>query len=626
MCGITGIYCKRGTPDQHLVRAMTERLFHRGPIEDGYYFSPVVGLGMRRLSIVDIEGGHQPVYNEDRSIAVVLNGQIYNYVELADELQARGHRFYTRSDTEVIVHLYEELGPDCLARLNGMFAIALWDARRQTLFLARDRLGVKPLYYADEAEHFAFASELKSLLLCPFVPREIDHAAISEYLTLMYIRAPRTPFTHIAKLPPGHSLLIDENGVKRQRWWDLSQHCEPAQLTMPEAAERLGDVLSDAVRIRLRADVPVGAFLSGGIDSSAVTAFAARALTQPLNTYAVGFAGSEFDELGYARMVAEAFKTNHHQTIVTVDDALRHLPWLVWHLDEPNADSAIVPTFLVSKVSAQDLRVILSGLGGDELFGGYERYFDGFPVEHLYRRLPGSLRGTLLAPLAQRLNPRAGRVAWRNALPDAERYLAQVTVFPASMRSRLAPDGQVSLTKEFRAYPSRDVVNRLMFVDALTYLPDDILHITDRMGMAVSLEVRTPFLDYRLVELAASLPGKFKTDQLGRAWKVCLKQAMSGILPDAILARPKWGFGAPVRAWMQKGLDQTVQTLFRESAAARWELIYLPGVQDYIETPPPGEDRLRSQRLWTLLILELWARVFLEGNGQRPEFILEGDV
>lgn len=625
MCGITGIYCKRGRHDEALLRAMTERLTHRGPIEDGYHFTPEVAMGMRRLSIIDIAGGHQPVFNEDRSIAVMLNGEIYNYVELAEELEGRGHRFYTRSDTEVVAHLYEELGPECLQRFNGMFAIALWDARRRQLFLARDRLGVKPLYYADGADYFAYASELKSLLLCEFMAQDLDLDALTEYLALMYIRAPRTPFKNIAKLPPGHWMLIDAEGTHVARWWDLSQHCEPDRRTLPDAVEQVRALLDDAVRIRLRSDVPVGAFLSGGLDSSAVTAFAARRLPR-INTYAVGFGGDGFDELGYAETVARAFDTAHHPTTVTVDDAIEHLPGLVWHLDEPHADSAVVPTYLVSQVAARDLRVILSGLGGDELFGGYDRYFDGGRSEHLYRGVPRALRRALLAPLAAWLGPAMRDHVQMNDLPEVERYLRRETVFTESIRSTLLSTrngAAVTLAGEFNAYPRSDAVNRMMFVDALTYLPDDVLHITDRMSMAVSLEVRTPFLDYRLVEFAASLPGRWKVDQLRRLWKIGLKEAMRPLLPAAIITRPKCGFGAPVVAWMENGLARRVRALFRNPVTASTGLIDLPRVQAYLDHPPGGESRfMRAQRLWTLLMLELWARVFVEGRGARPDFTL----
>ncbi|MBI5032969.1 MAG: asparagine synthase (glutamine-hydrolyzing) [Chloroflexi bacterium] len=624
MCGITGLYAKRNLPDESLVKLMTERLHHRGPIEDGYYADAPISLGMRRLSIVDIEGGHQPVFNEDHRIGVMLNGQIYNYVELADELQARGHRFYTRSDTEVIAHLYEEMGPNCVTRFNGMFAIALWDVQKRQLFIARDRLGVKPLYYFENGETFAFASELKSLLLCPFVPHDLDADALEEYLTFMYIRAPRTPFKHISKLLPGHWMRIDSSGTRIQRWWDLREHCQPSDLSLPQATERLRELLSDAVRLRLRSDVPVGAFLSGGLDSSAITAFAARQLPHAVNTYAVGFAGDGFDELGYAKIVADAFKTNHHATTVTVDDALQHLPQLVWHLDEPHGDSAMIPTYLVSKVAAHDLRVILSGLGGDELFGGYMRYFDGYPIEHVYRRLPSWLRRTVLTPVAGLLGPAFGARARRNNLSDELRYLDFVTIFPESSRQRILRERHhtATLCSEFESFPNSDKLNRMMFVDALTYLPDDVLHITDRMSMAVSLEVRPPFLDYRLVEFAASLPGRFKMNPWRREWKSVLKQAMQPILPSPILTRRKWGFGAPVDAWMKKGLVQTARTVLRDSSAARIGLIDSTAVQDYLENPLPAEGWFRWQRIWTLLVLEIWTRVFVDGQAMLPSFTL----
>lgn len=628
MCGIVGIYTKRGIADAETIRAMTSVLVHRGPMDDGYLFGANVGLGMRRLSIIDIEGGHQPVYNEDRSIGVILNGEIYNYRELRIELIARGHRFYTMSDTEVIVHLYEEMGEAFLSLLNGMFAIALWDERAQRLLLARDRLGVKPLYYYEDAERLAFASELKALLQCRFVPRDIDLEAISDYLTLMYIRAPRSPFKAIRKLLPGHYLVIDASGARLVRYWDLREHCEPTSLNEPALIEHIRWLLEDSVRLRMRSDVPVGAFLSGGIDSSTVVAYASANSPQPLDTFAVGFEGADFDELGYARIVAKAFRTRHHETVVTVEDTIRHLPKLVWHLDEPNADSAIIPTYLVSKFAATKLRVVLTGLGGDELFGGYPRYFDGYPIEHAYRRIPGALRQNLLAPLARVLPSRiAGRIEW-NSLADEERYLMQVSYLLPSERQALlshAVNGEVSLREEFRAYPGIDRINRLMFVDAITYLPDDILHITDRMSMAVSLEARTPFLDYRLVEFCAGMPGSHKIHRASRGWKVILKKTMGPILPEAIVRRPKWGFGAPVVTWMNMGLLPVLKDLYRSSEAVAIGLLDRAGTQRLIESWGKALKNYRSaHKLWMLLVLEVWCRVFLGKNaGKSPCFALD---
>ncbi len=619
MCGIVGVYAKRGVVDAQTIRAMNAVLVHRGPMDEGYMFRRHVGLGMRRLSIIDVAGGHQPVYNEDRSIAVVLNGEIFNYRELGEELLKRGHRFSTASDTEVIAHLYEERGAECLSQLNGMFGIAIWDDRKQTLLVARDRLGVKPLYYYEDAGWLAFASELKALLVCDFVPRRPDRSAIADFLALRYVRAPRSPFEGVRKLLPGHYVTADASGVSQSRYWNLADHTSPLALSEADAVERLRWLLQDSVRIRLRSDVPVGAFLSGGIDSSTITAYAARQSSAPLRTFTVDFGGDSFDEVRYARLVARALGTEHHETVATVEDALQQLPRLVWHMDEPNADSAIVPTYLVSQFAATGLRVILTGSGGDEVFGGYARYFDGYPIDHLYRRIAQAPREALGRVVTRvRLPHVTRRVTWNN-LPDADRYLVQVTNFSPAERADLLgamSDSDADLKAEFAAYPGHDRVNRRLFVDACTYLPDDILHITDRMSMAVSLEAREPLLDYRLVEFCAGLPGDYKVHQERREWKVILKKAMSPLLPAEILTRIKWGFGAPIQAWMNRGLLSALRELYRASEAVRHGLLDPAGVEGQLARAGsyvPGFQM--AQKLWTLLVFEIWCRVFLTGNG-----------
>lgn len=628
MCGIAGIYAFDGHADEAVVRAMTKVLRHRGPMDEGYLYDEKVALGMRRLSIIDIEGGHQPVFNEDGTVGVVFNGEIYNYVELREELRQKGHRFVTRSDTEVLVHLYEDLGEGFLTRLNGMFAIALWDARNRTLLLARDRLGIKPMYLYQDPRRLAFASELKALLHCPFVPLEPDRDAIAEYLTLMYIRAPRTPLNAVRKVLPGTYLVVAPHGTRAAPYWDLREHCEASSMSEQQIIEQLHYLLDDAVRLRLRSDVPVGAFVSGGIDSSSLVAFAARHAGRPVETFAVGFGGDGFNELGYARIVADAFATNHHETVVTEEDALRLLPMLLWHLDEPNGDSAMLPTYLVSRFAASHVRVMLSGIGGDELLGGYPRYFDGYPVEHLYRRLPQVLRRRVLAPAARLLPPHlAQRVAW-NALGEQERYAVESSVLSTGEVAELLggdPSAKIGLLEVSDLYPADDSINRLMFADMVTYLPDDILHLTDRMSMAVSLEARTPFLDYRLVEFLMGVPSRYKVSPIRRGWKIVLKKTMAPILPREIIEREKWGFGAPVRAWMTRRLLPVVAALYLESKAAEHGILVGPAAQRLLALIGTDLRRPRSaQKLWMLLVLEVWARVFLGAGGrQAPTFTLD---
>lgn len=622
MCGIAGIYGRDGAADPKTVTAMTSVLFHRGPMDSGFLLQPNVGLGMRRLSIIDVEGGKQPIYNEDHSVGVICNGEIYNYIELRQDLLKKGHHFSTNSDTEVIVHLYEDMGEQFPTALNGMFAIALWDSIKQRLILARDRLGVKPLYYFDDGKSLAFASELKSLLQCPFVPREMDRHAIAEYLTLMYIRAPRTPFLAVKKLFPGHYLLAESSGVRLVSYWDLNEHCSPSTMTEGELVEQVRQLIRDSVRLRMRSDVPVGAFLSGGIDSSTVVACAAESSDKPLKTFAVGFGGDGFDELGYASEVARFFGTDHHETIVTVDDVIQLLPRLVWHLDEPNGDSAMLPTYLVSSLAARDLRVILTGVGGDELFGGYPRYFDGYPVEHLYRCIPKPLRRKLTTPLARLLPSHMAHRALWNSLSEEERYSAEVSfLWPADMLKQLSQGKplNITLTEEYHSYLGADSLNRLMYVDTSTYLPDDILNITDRMSMACSLEARTPFLDYRLVELCAGIPGGYKVSALHRKWKIILKKAMAPLLPSPVIFRPKWGFGAPVKSWMNQGLLPLVKGLYQQSKAVELELLDHVATQRVLEREGNRIAEPRAfQKLWMLLVLELWCRVYWGEDLRKP--------
>ncbi|WP_445678478.1 asparagine synthase (glutamine-hydrolyzing) [Radicibacter daui] len=627
MCGIAGIFGGSALERSDLVRKMVSRFRHRGPIEDGFFDTEAVTLGMARLSIVDIEGGHQPIFNEDRTIALVFNGQIYNYVELMEELKAKGHVFATRSDTEVIVHLYEEMGPDFLSRLNGMFAIALWDSRMGRLLLARDRLGIKPLYLAMAGAGWVFGSELKSLLLAPDIDRSIDRQAIADYLSLMYVRAPRTPFQGVRKVRPGHMWLIGTDGsAEERRWWDIGTALRPVPMEMDEAADRVLEVLDDAVRIRLRSDVPVGAFLSGGLDSSAVTALMSRHASSPVQTYSVGFAGDHaMDETPFARLVADKYQTRHREITVTADDALRLLPELVWHMDEPHADTSVVPNYLLSHFVASELRVVLSGVGGDELFGGYPRYFDGKPIEHLYRRLPMPLRRMVFGPLLAAASDTLGWRANTANLQQPSRFLRQASIFDTDYAARMAgAPAAPNFDEEWResAGAGLDPVNRLMQMDMRTYLSDDVLHLTDRMGMSASLEIREPFLDHRFVELAAGLPTALKLNQTSREWKLCLKTAFEDLLPKQILTRPKMGFGSPVDKWMSGRLGQLVRQLYHASPAVEYGLIDGRMVSDYLAEGASYDGIRRSMRLWTLLVLDIWARVFLVGDGERPAFTL----
>ena len=578
MCGICGEFSFQGAPaDRQRVRRMADVIFHRGPDAEGYHFAGAVGLGSRRLSIIDLAGGDMPVYNEDRSIAIVFNGEIYGYIELREELERRGHRFATRSDTETIVHAYEEFGERCVEHLTGMFAFALWDSRKGALFIARDRAGEKPLFYARVngagGDRLIFASEIKALLLDPDCPREIDDLALTQYLTALYIPYPRSIYKHIAKLPPGCWMRVTAEGVHVERYW-FPERVRPNRLSLDEAVEDLRPLLADAVRLQMRSDVPVGAFLSAGMDSTSVVAYAVKTTEGAhMKTFAVGFEGADWDEREGARQVAQIYETDHYDITLTYADVWKLLPRAVWLLDEPMGDGSTVPLLAVAGLARQHVKVVLAGAGGDELFAGYARYRAGQqpPLRRALQSLP---------PAVKHLAERAGalysagfghrvRVALRDV--DTEYYEDGMWF---SERERLALTGRNSapyrdvVAQHYARWRTTDPVNRLMFVDMNTYLSDDLLPMTDRTSMGVSLEGRLPFLDHRLIEWAMALPSDLKLRN-GTS-KYVLRRAMEGLLPAEILNRPKRGFGPPFGAWLRHGLlDFTRQLLLSPAAQAR---------------------------------------------------------
>jgi asparagine synthase (glutamine-hydrolysing) len=557
-----------------------------------------------------------PVYNEDGSVAIVFNGEIYGYVELREELERLGHRFATRSDTETIVHAYEEYGSRCPEYLNGMFAFALWDKRRQELFIARDRVGEKPLFYAEVDGRLIFASEIKALLQDPAYPREINFEALTHYLTALYIPYPHSIFRGIKKLPPGHSMRISAHGIQIEPYW-FPERIQPRPVSMDQAIEELRPLLADAVRLQMRSDVPVGAFLSAGMDSTSVVAYAGKTTQDAkLKTFAVGFEGADWDERPGARAVAEMYGTEHFDIAVSQEDVLRLLPRLVWLMDEPMGDGSTVPLHIVASLARQQVKVILCGAGGDELFAGYPRYKIGqVPLSRrALQAIPTPLKqaavgvGNLYsAGFGNRV-----RVALRNV---DRHYYEDTSWFTDAERVALTNLNGASFAEvvshHYRRLPWADPVNRLMFVDINTYMSDDLLPMTDRMTMGVSLEGRVPFLDYRLIEWALALPGDLKLHN--GSSKYVLRQAMAGLLPPEILSRPKRGFGPPFGAWLQAGLlDYSRQLLFSPQAQARG--LYNPNVVQRLLAGNPDDHRT-SQLIWMLLILELWFRIFID-NGE----------
>ena len=611
--------------DPGLLERMGAVTIHRGPDDSGAFIAPGVALGMRRLSIIDLAGGHQPIANEDETVHVVCNGEIYNFREVRERLVARGHRFRTGSDIEVIVHLYEEYGLACVDHMTGMFGFALWDAPRRRLVIGRDRLGIKPLYYTRAGDRLIFASEAKAILEVPGVSAAVDPAALEDYLAYGYTPSDRSIFAGIEKLPPGCLLVCEGGRVEVRPYWSAPGEADG---TMSEAewTRRVRDELERVVEMEMVSDVPLGAFLSGGVDSSAVVAMMARHGDRPVKTYSIGFdtgaAGSYYNELPYARQVADLFKTEHKEILVR-PDVVGLLPMLLWHLDEPVADSAFITTYLVAKFARQDVKVILSGVGGDELFGGYRRYL-GDHYAARYNRLPAWLRRGLIAPIARTLpadrhSPLTNLTRYARAFvessdrPMEERYGGYVRVFGADALDRLLRAqrrGEIdSLEAAFQASLGGDGLNRLMRVDLLTQLPNDLLALTDKMTMATSLECRVPLLNHELVELGARLPAALRIR--GRELKHILKASLKGVLPDTVIYRKKRGFGAPIGAWLKNELTPLMETILSRAAVERRGLFHWPEIEATIAAHKAGRAD-HTDHLLSLINFEVWARMYLD--------------
>ncbi len=634
MCGIAGVvYADPGHPvDLNLLRQMTHVMAHRGPDADGFHIGRGVGLGHRRLSIIDVAGGDQPIYNEDRTKAVILNGEIYNFQELREELEARSHRFLTRSDTEAIVHAYEEYGVACLERLRGMFAFALWDGSARRLLLARDRVGKKPLYYAQDGERLCFASELKALLQDPALKRAINLEALDDYFSFGAIPPPETIFEGIAQLPPAHYLVWERGVARLAEYWDVPQE-ELVPRSEGEALEAFDEVFGEAVRVRLVSDVPLGAFLSGGVDSSAVVEAMARLSKRPVLTTSVGFRESAFSELDHARAVANTVRSDHREVIVR-PAAAGILPRLVWHLDEPFADSSALPTYYVSKAARERVTVALSGDGGDEVFAGYQRRYGLNRWDaRLRRRLPAWLRTEVLGPLGA-VYPKAdwlpralrGRYFLQNLGTTFERaYFNDLSLFRSEEKALLlSPEFQVHLNgrdpfvrfaRHFERVRGLDPLNRLLYVDLKTWLPNDILVKVDRMSMANSLEVRSPFLDHKVIEFAATVPPELK--YRGRISKYLVKRHLEGRMPRSVIYRPKQGFEIPLVEWLRGELREMAHDLLFSSRTVARGYVRAERVRDLWRNHQRGV-RDHSSHLWALMLLELWHRTFLDQQVTGP--------
>ncbi len=641
MCGIAGIIDLSSTPERDLIESMCRIMKHRGPDGEGYFIRDEAALGHRRLSIIDLEGGTQPMCNEDGSVWITFNGEIYNFPELRDQLIARGHIFKTKSDTETIIHAYEEYGVRCIGKLRGMFAFGLWDERKKMLFIARDRLGKKPVYYFNNGKRFVFASELKAILQDKKIDREMDLRALADYLTYNYIPFPSTIFKGIYKLPPGHFMTVEvelkpvESGLKIneqaqladmakfnvtiKQYWDVEYNPDYS-LTEDDWVNALREKLKEAVRLRLISDVPLGAFLSGGIDSSTIVAFMSMVQNTPVKTFSIGFKEEAFSEIKYAREVAKQFGTEHHEMIIE-PDALEVLPLLAWEFDEPFADSSAIPTYYVSKMARQHVTVILSGDGGDETFAGYRRYLWANDM-HRYDWLPAALKKILFGiPAVLLPEGLKGKGMLTHLSKDPfERYAGLNTFSDFNYLKNLLsrdvleeirvnyngnrPDYMV-LKKYYDACKSDDYLTKIQYVDTKTYLAEDILTKVDRASMLCSLETRAPLLDHEVVELAARIPSSLK---IGNSeTKHILKMAMKDLLPNEILFRKKMGFGVPLVHWFKKDLAEHARDILLSRKAVERNIFN----QNYIGSmlnnhQKKGRDL--SARIWALLFFEHWCR------------------
>lgn len=627
MCGIYGIASLKAeaTLPSGFMSQMGAAVRHRGPDDEGFYAAPGIAMGMRRLSIIDLQGGHQPIANEDHSVIAICNGEIYNFKALRKQLEVEGHRFRCGSDTEILVHLYEQEGLEFAKKLRGMFALAVWDTRRKRLVLARDRIGEKPLYLYQDRDRLIFASEVKSILECAGVPRSVSLEALHDYCALGYVPAPLTMFQGITKLLPGQMLVLENGQVTLSSYWDLS-FAQTEEHTEEEWVELLREKLLECVRTQLVSDVPLGAFLSGGLDSSAIVAAMAQNTGRPVNTYSIGFAGPDqfYDELPFARVVAKAYSTNHHEIVVR-PDVCRLLPELVWHMDEPVADSAVITTYLVAQLARESVTVILSGVGGDELFGGYRRYL-GESIGPYYRRTPRFLRRKLLPFLLSRMpKDRHSRIAnyarlansyVSSAELDAARSYADfITVFSPALRSELLREQRIPARAAVEDYFNRcqnaEPLHRNMYVDVKTSLPDDLLLLTDKMTMAASIECRAPLLDYELVELTARMPARYKVN--GLKLKYLFKKAASKWLPPEILSRKKRGFGAPVGSWFRNQLQPLIKDcLNREQVINRG--FFDPGTVERIIASHQDRSADYTDHVLALITFELWCRGFIDDS------------
>ena len=635
MCGIAGaVWWERGQRiDRNVLQRMTDSIRHRGPDAEGHWLieqtsdrMPGVALGHRRLSIIDVAGSAQPLGNEDDSVQIVFNGEIYNYRELREQLLASGHQLRTDGDTEVIVHLYEQYGLKFVDHMRGMFALAIWDSRQQQLVVARDRTGQKPFFYRIDDGRFSFASEQKALLQIPGVPRQLDRASVLKFLTLQYVPAPHTMLQGFCRLPPATVAVLKDGKLTTHRYW-MAPFDQPdfGRSTIADWKDELRSELTEAVRLRLRSDVPLGAFLSGGIDSTVITGLMQQQLDQPVQTFSIGFSVKAFDERHFARQASEMLGTDHHEAMVE-PDALSILPELIWHYDEPFGDSSAIPTMYLSRMTRKNVTVALTGDAGDELFCGYDRYRAVRMVQRMAflprwaRRMFASAASFLPASVRQKSFLRRGkRFLETLAMDSEERYLNWITIFNRNMLQQLVSDDLFALTKHedpaacifdaYRMFPKRDFVTRTTAVDVETYLPCDLLTKVDIASMHVGLECRSPMLDHKVIELAARMPLAVK--QSLQQGKLVLTETFRDLIPPDIQTRKKMGFGVPIDHWFRNELKPLLHDVLLSDRCLQRGLLKPDEVRRLVEQHTTAKFD-HAYRLWNLLCLELWQRMYLD--------------
>jgi len=621
MCGICGIYnAQSGEPvSSEILELMINSISHRGPDDSGFYVDGPMGLGFARLSIIDLSGGHQPMSNETHDIWLVFNGEIWNYQELRKDLLEKGHQFSTNSDSETIVHAYEEYGVDCVARLHGMFGFAIWDAPRRRLLLARDRAGKKPLYYTRVNGNLLFGSEIKSLLYHPDVKRMADTQALADFLSVRYVPGPATLFANIYKVLPGHWLLYENDTLREECYWDYT-FGQTENRTSEEYMQGIRRHVHRAVEERMIADVPVGAFLSGGIDSSIVTGIMSQLTNQPIQTFAVGFDEEGYSELPYARLAADHFGTEHHELVVKSSDLAAYWPLLTWHRDEPVSEPSDLGVYLVSKLARKYVKVVLSGEGGDELFAGYPKYVVDW-IARYYHILPTTVRDNVIAPLLDQLpySMRKIKLAARNlSQPVPQRWMSWFGIFNGQLKEKILSDSikasiDIDSSRVFQRWlsnnPQRDNISSMLYLDTKIWLPDNLLMKGDKMTMAASLEARMPLLDYQLTEYAARIPSSAKVRPFKA--KYLFKQTYADFLPEAILTRKKMGFNVPTGIWFREGQRNLITKLLLSERARDRGYLNNTFVASLLRDHLEGKTNYQAQ-LFTLASLELWFRVFID--------------